>query len=490
MNGNVARMRNSKSFRGFAVAEARRPRARVTSLGVILLAVNGCSQTPRTERSTQPLHPSRSATLDNAISAPQAVPTPSIPRDTEPNVSGSISTSGAEFSLDGVNAVCLPDAKPGHIGHCVRLGDTWFRLWGAVKTGKMPKALVTDRQSKYLYSSNMGSAGEDGLSVYLTDPLRFERNVALRGNAVEMLLTDGGQALWVSDAQDWGKLKRYDTQTWRVEREIAVPGFPKWMAATRDGSQVFASLWNLDGVSRVEWPSGVVKTARTRRGNVSNDHSKNPRGMALSHDETELYVVNNHDHSLSVLDVASLAEKERRPIGFAPRHIVAGVSPQTFLVSLTGEDAAVEWDATARKTLRRFALGKRPKTIALSHDGKYLFSANFVGNSVSVVDVESGKSVELALNVHKPSGLAVRADDRFVYVSGFCSNDIWAIERFKDGETPYLALGSDRDHRPCLTCASTFAGCPFPPGHAPQGGTPSEVKSDAEWGWKSPNHRK
>lgn len=380
-------------------------------------------------------------------------------------------------------AVCLPDAKPGQPGYCVRLGDTWFRVWGATKSGKMPKALATDHRGTFLYSSNMGSAGNDGITVYRTDPLRWERDVELSGSAVEMLVSPDDRALWVSDARGWGRIKRFDTQTWTLQTDIAVPGFPKWMTTTRDG-HLLASLWNLDGVARVNWPSGEVTTSRTRRGNFTGKTSKNPRGMALSDDESELYVLNNRDHSLSVLDVATLKEKQRIHIGYAPRHIVKGKAPDTFIVSLTGEDAAIVWDAKQRKVTQRFSVGKRPKTIALSNDGRYLYTANFVGNSVTVVDVELGQSVTLRLNVHKPSGLAVRADDEFVYVSGFCSNDIWAIERFRDGETPSVQLGASREYKPCLTCASTFAGCPFPPGRVPAGDGFNPVKMDAEWGWE------
>lgn len=458
MNGNVASSGIWRSWRATGTGEKWAPWLTFLSLSGPL----ACSLETATENAL----PERQA----AVALPTEAATPSA----------STTDATAGPALD---AVCLPSARPGEVGFCARLGQSWFRIWGAVRTGKMPKALATDHQGKYLYSSNMGSAGADGLSVYRTDPLQLERHVALNGHAVELLVAPDDGALWVSDADAWGKLKRYDTRDWTLQREIAVPGFPKWMVMNRDASEVFTSLWNLDGVSRVEVASGGVQTARTRRGKGSAKHSKNPRGMVLSSDEKELYVLNNHDHSLSILDATTLTESERIPVGYAPRHIVRATD-ETYWISLTGENAILEWSAKTRRTINRHAVGRRPKTIATSHDERYLYAANFVDDSLSVVDVASGQRVDLPLNLHKPSGLAVRADDHFVYVSGFCSNDIWAIERFGEGEAPTPVLGPTRKHRPCLDCASTFAGCPFPRGKAPSDVVAGEVKTDAEWGWK------
>ena len=397
----------------------------------------------------------------------------------------SMAPSAAGPSAPNVSPYVCSSGESKRVGACFRLGNAVFRIWGAARSGKMPKALAADHASRRLYSSNMGAEGEQGLSVFRTEPLRLERHVPMIGNAIELFVSRDDRSLWITDMRDWGKLQHYDTNTWELVREFAVPGFPKWMTPDSSESNFFVSLWTWDGVSRVDVAQGTVATSKTRRGKVSGRHSKNPRGLALSSDERQLYVLNNHDHTLSVMDATSLVEKERVAIGYAPRHIVPGHVPDTFFVSLTGEDALVEWSASQRKITRRFPVGKRPKTIAVSHDGRYAFAANFVGNSLSVVELATGHSRELPLGLHKPSGLAVRADDRFVYVSGFCSNDVWAIERIDDGQLPTPTDGDVTPHRPCPTCASTFAGCPFPPGVAPFAVGNEKVKTDAEWGWTS-----
>lgn len=432
----------------------------------LVLASAGCDDGPAV--AMLPVMPLPATTHGATVEAPRTV---------------DIAPSRLKLPLAAPVYDCSPDAALKGVGSCVRLGHSAFRIWGASRSGKMPKALATDHSSQRLYSSNMGSDGEQGLSVFRTDPLRLERHVPIHGNAIELFVSNDDRWLWLTDAEAWGQLERYDLRTWKMDRQLAVPGFPKWMIADRSQANIYVSLWTWDGISRIDVDRGTVSTLKTRPGKVSGRHSKNPRGLALSKDQSELYVLNNHDHTLSIIDVGEWVEKERVQIGYAPRHIVPSSDPETFLVSLTGEDAIVEWQAASRAVRRRFVVGKRPKTIATSHDGRFVFAANFVSNSLGVIDLQSGQVGQLPLGVHKPSGLAVRADDRFVYVSGFCSNDVWAIERIDDGQVPEPTLGEASPHRPCSTCASTFAGCPFPPGARPSAAGGEPVKSDVEWGW-------
>lgn len=360
-----------------------------------------------------------------------------------------------------------PDAKPTDAGYLAELGEHRFMIWGSASSGKMPKALLTTKHG-LLISSNMGSDGSDALSVYHSDPLRLKQHVPLRGKAIELALSPDHTELYVSNDVKWGMLQILGASDFDVRREIPVPGFPKWMTTSRDGTRLFASLWALDGVTEVTLPAGSTRTFRGRKGSISKDKSKNPRGSALSGDERTLFVGNNADQSLSLIDTQSLKERKRLRIGYAPRHLVANRDGSRIYISLTGEEQVVEFDVASETVTRRFDVGKRPKTIALANDERFLYVANFVANSLSIVDLKTEQHTELALDLYKPSGLSVRPDDAFIYISGFCTNDVWAIQRLDPGHAPHLPLGPDRDNKPCLECFSTFAGCPYPPGTEPK----------------------
>src|SRR5690606_37058224 len=127
-----------------------------------------------------------------------------------------------------------------------------------------------------------------------------------KGKAIELALSFDQTELYVSNDIKWGIVQVLGTSDFDVRREIAVPGFPKWMTTSRDGTRLFASLWALDGVTELRLPAGTTRTFRGRKGSVSKDKSKNPRGSALSGDEKTLFVGNNADQSLSLIDTETL----------------------------------------------------------------------------------------------------------------------------------------------------------------------------------------
>jgi DNA-binding beta-propeller fold protein YncE len=362
-------------------------------------------------------------------------------------------------------AAFTPNPVPGRVGHEGTLGDTRFVVWGAAETGSMPKGLATSLDSRWLFCSNMGVADERTLSVYRSDPLHLEKHLDIPGKNIELAVSADGADLFVTNSRAWGRLLVFDTNDRTLERDLPLPGFPKWMLVPPDGKTLYASLWALDGISRVTLADGSVQTLQTPKGRYSRHErrDKNPRGMALSRDGKTLIVANNADETLSLVDIATWTERKRVRVGYAPRHVVAAHDGRLF-VSLTGNDSVLELDPVTFEPKREIAVGKRPKTIALSHDDRFLYAANFVSNSLSVVDLETHARLDIELDVYKPSGLAVRADDRFVYVTGFCTDDVWAIERLDPGEQPTLPLGPDRFNEPCFDCPSSFVGCPYFPG--------------------------
>lgn len=360
-----------------------------------------------------------------------------------------------------------PNPIPGRVGYVAALGDTRFVVWGSSESGSMPKGLATSRDSRWLFASNMGVANERTLSVYRTDPLRLERHIDVPGKNIELAVSHDGSELFVSNDRAWGRLLVFGVEQQELRRDVALPGFPKWLLVHPRGQTLFAALWALDGVARVDLGAArtAVQTLQTTKGQYSRHErrDKNPRGMALSRDEKTLLVANNADETLSLVDVESFEERKRVRVGYAPRHIVAE-HDGTLHVSLTGNDSVLELDGTSFEAQREIPVGRRPKTIALSEDNRFLYAANFVANSLSVVELDTGERIDIELDLHKPSGLAVRADDRFVYVTGFCTDDVWAIERLAANEHPTLPLGPDRFNAPCFDCASSFEGCPYYPG--------------------------
>jgi YVTN family beta-propeller protein len=366
-----------------------------------------------------------------------------------------------------------PQAKEKDLGHHVTLSGTHFMIWGAAPSGSMPKGLTTSPDGRWVFAANMGRRDRRTLSVYRAIPFALEREVDFEGSAIEITPSHDGTQLYFTNKKKAGYLDVVNLETLELLHHLRVHGFPKFILPAPDGVHVYLSLWTQDGIARVAVPDGTVETMQTP-GHARIDvpgRSKNPRGMAFSPDGKTIYLANNMDRSLSFIDVATFEERKRMDLGWAPRHIVASPDGARIYVSLSGQDEIVVLDTATEEILQRVPVGHRPKSLAIARDGRFVYAANFKGSSLSIVDTETFETAELPLNVLRVSGLTVHPDDGFIYISGWCTNDVWAIQRIDPGQQPLLPLGDDRENNPCYECEMTSMGCP----------TRAEQKKHGKW---------
>ena len=115
-----------------------------------------------------------------------------------------------------------------------------------------------------------------------------------------------------------------------------------------------------------------------------------PRHLALSPDEKTLYVSCFHDSTLDVLDLANPGEK----------------------------------------LLRRVPVGSSPKSIQVTTDGRYVYSADYgkETNSVSVVDTSDWTTrIFVVPGMDRGSGIAVLPDGAHALVTGWYDNHVYLV---------------------------------------------------------------
>jgi YVTN family beta-propeller protein len=82
-----------------------------------------------------------------------------------------------------------------------------------------------------------------------------------------------------------------------------------------------------------------------------------------------------------------------------------------------------------RTLLRTIDTGsKMTKVVALSPDEKTCYTANWAGNDVSVIDLETGKVRNRIPVAKTPRGLWPTADGKYLYVAGFAAGDLERID--------------------------------------------------------------
>jgi YVTN family beta-propeller protein len=368
----------------------------------------------------------------------------------------------AEDGTEPPTTVMPPQEKAKRVGHHVTLSGSHFMIWGAQPSGSMPKGLTASPDGQWVFAANMGRRDRRTVSVYKAIPFELDRELNFEGNAIEITPSHDGAHLYFTNKKSAGYLDVLDMGTFERLHHIRVRGFPKFILPDPDGEYIYLSLWKDDGIARVRWPEQIVETMQTG-GHARIDvrgRSKNPRGMAFSPDGNTIYLANNMDRSLSFVDVATFEERKRIDLGWAPRHVVTSPDGTRAYVSLSGQDEVAVLDTATEEVIHRVEVGHRPKSLAVARDGRFIYAANFKGSSLSIVDTETFEAIEIPLNVLRVSGLTVHPDDGFIYISGWCTNDVWAIQRIDPGQQPLLPLGEASQNYPCYECEMTSMGCP------------------------------
>ena len=265
----------------------------------------------------------------------------------------------------------------------------------------------------------------------------------------------------MTNQEKYGYVDILDTVSLERVDRIRVSGFPKGMAESADGKYLYLSLWSGNGVARITFPEGKVDKIKTRgRARYGEKGpSKHPRGMVLTQDGKTLLVVNNSDRSLTLIDVPTFNERKRINISIAPRHVVLSPDGKTAVISESGRGIAF-FDVASEKVIKRVRVGRSPKSIVMSIDGRFVYVSDYRGHSLSVIDATTYQTKRMRLNMLRTSGIDVHPNDKFIYISGWCTNDVWAIQRVDEGESVLEPMGQNRANEPCYQCDMPSTGCP------------------------------
>lgn len=160
-----------------------------------------------------------------------------------------------------------------------------------------------------------------------------------------------------------------------------------------------------------------------------------------------VYVSNEDGGDVAVIDPEAGRVLQRIPVGKRPRGLRLSHNGRLLYVALSGSpkagpgvdesklppaDRAADGvgvvDLAAGRLVRTYASGQDPESFDLSPDGKTLYVSNEETAEVTVLDLASG-AVRARVPVgEEPEGVTVRPDGRFVYVTCEGENEVVAID--------------------------------------------------------------
>jgi len=254
-----------------------------------------------------------------------------------------------------------------------------------IQVGNKPKGVGVSPQGTQVWVANRNG---DSLSiidpatdtVLVTVPLRLQGSSRGRGGSVKddrksvaLGFSPDDQYAYVV-ARNSGtlvvvdKARAMDDPANAVVASVEVGDMPEALAVDPAGGLVYVANWNGRNVSVVDVSSPTVPVVLDRVA-----VGKHPEGMALLSDGSKLYVTNRDSDTVSVFEVG----------------------PAPFYLTLT-------------KTI---AVGKKPLGIAATRDGSfvagdYVYVANRVDDTVSVIDAVTDQVIATILVGKHPSSVA------------------------------------------------------------------------------------
>jgi YVTN family beta-propeller protein len=287
-------------------------------------------------------------------------------------------------------------------------------------TASMPKGAILSPDAKRFYVTNFGMANGHNITVYDATSLTLVDTYNLPGIVVESVLSSDGKTLYASNFSR-NSVQAIDVATHKVKREFSAGLHPKILVLSRDDKTLFAANWSGASVTLVDTESG--KTLRTLAVGL------HPRGMALTRSGV-LYVANFDGASIDVFYGEGFTKTYRLAVCRIPRHLALSPDDRTLYISCYHDSEVAALDLETEVVTHRVSVGTNPKSIEVTRDGRYVFSADYgeEAHGVSVVDTTDWTARSFVVpGMDRGSGIAVTPDGEHVLVTGWYDNHVYLV---------------------------------------------------------------
>jgi YVTN family beta-propeller protein len=287
-------------------------------------------------------------------------------------------------------------------------------------------------------------------------PLQAASAISDYVSPLEVIADDQGQVLYISEATA-RQIAVFDVVRGEVLKRIVLTAPVGGMVLSQDNRMLYATG---------SLPKGRVYAIDTQSGTVTADIAvgHTPRELVLSPDGKKLYVCNQFNNSLSVIDLATCRETGRISVSREPVALALDAKGKTLLVVnhlpdgvADGHYAAVEISVVDTETDAMVAAIAFPngsmsaRDIALSPDGRYAYVTHILAryqlpttqlergwintNALTVIDVAARKHVntvlldDVDLGAANPWAVACTADGNYLCVTTSGTHELSVIDR-------------------------------------------------------------
>jgi YVTN family beta-propeller protein len=272
-----------------------------------------------------------------------------------------------------------------------------------VPVGKRPRGLKLSRDGSVLYVAVSGlpkcppsvpdaecaklkhDLQADGIAMIDTATLKVRGLLKSGSDPEQFDVSRDGKRLFIAN-EDSARFTVLDTRTGAIVGTFPAGHEPEGVRVSPNGKWILITSETDSTVSIIDSSSlEVLKTVHV---------GLRPRDAAFTPDSKAAYVSGEGDASLSRVPIPS-GEPVTRVLQLGqtarPMGVVFDAARKRIYVSTGrgGAVAVVQEEGSGGKLLKEIPVGARPWGIALSHDGRQLYTANGPSNDVTIVDTSS-----------------------------------------------------------------------------------------------------
>ena len=234
----------------------------------------------------------------------------------------------------------------------------------------------------------------------------------------------------------------FDMASGKIRRIIKGVSNPEQLAVSKDG-RLFAADEDAGKLIVLDIVSGAPVAAIPV--------GAEPEGVALTPDETQVWVTSEGASTVVAIDTKSLRVLGAVPVGERPRNVVFSPDGRRAFVAGEGDRVIKVIDTATRSVITSATLADaslRPMGMAVSGDGKTLYLSAGRGGQVLALDAETLGIKGTAPTGGRPWGIALSPDGKLLYSAGGSSDDVavtdtatmQVLARIKAGAGPWTVV--------------------------------------------------
>ncbi|NME67127.1 YncE family protein [Flammeovirga aprica] len=244
---------------------------------------------------------------------------------------------------------------------------------------------------------------------------------SIQEKPVEGVLTHNDRYLWISlhnadgvvvwelkeKSSDFKEFKSASITSIDQNEKIKLPFFetettPKFLVNDSINHRILVTNWHDHSFTVIEYNDENPSKWTTSKHLPT---SATPRGMLIDQEHHHLWIGNMGSYNLQIFDLKSLELQKTITNVPSPRHFV--MNDSLVFISQSSKEIISAYD---RKTLQyQFKIKTQddPRSIAISKDGRFLFSTSYGDNTIEVFDLKRNERIYNLTSHGGPVGITL-----------------------------------------------------------------------------------